>query len=178
MTDQQNNPADNADDKGQTKQVSQGQFTIQQLYLKDASFESPSVPGIFDQDWDPKVNLNLRTVAKKVTEDGVHEVVLTVTVTVNNGEEVAYLAEVQQAGLFVIAAPNDAALQHLLAVFCPTALYPFAREAISNLVSKGGFPQLNLAPVNFDALVRKNAAKRVDDEVQEDGGDEEKGTEH
>jgi len=128
-------------------------FKIQRIYLKDASFESPVTPKIFtDQgQWQPQVALNLHTETTKLEND-LFEVVLTVTVTVKNGDETVYLTEVKQAGLFLAKGIPDERMGPLLGSFCPTQLFPFAREEITSLVQKGGFPQLPLEPVNFDAL--------------------------
>lgn len=129
----------------------ESQFMIQRVYVKDLSFETPNTPAIFKDEWEPKLNLDLNT-SHTLLEENVYEVVLDVTATVNNKEEVAFLAEVKQAGIFTIeGAPADQ-LDHLLNSFCPTILFPYAREAISDMVIKASFPQLVLAPVNFDAL--------------------------
>lgn len=127
------------------------QFMIQRVYIKDLSFETPDSPAIFREEWEPKLNLDLNT-SNTLLEDNVYEVVLQVTATVHNKDRVAFLAEVKQAGIFTIeGAPADQ-LDHLLASFCPNILFPYAREAISDMVIKASFPQLVLAPVNFDAL--------------------------
>jgi preprotein translocase subunit SecB len=102
------------------------QFTILRVYLKDVSFETPNSPAVFTQEWN--------------------------TVTAKQGDKTGFLAEVDQAGVFTVKGFDDAQKGHTLGAFCPNTLYPFAREAISDLVVKGGFPQLLLAPINFDAL--------------------------
>ncbi len=128
-------------------------FKIQRVYLKDASFESPMSPQVFIQQsqWQPQVALNLHTETTKFEND-LYEAVLTVTVTVKNGDDTIYLIEVKQAGLFLIKGLSEERMGPLLGSFCPTQLFPFAREEIYSLVQKGGFPQLPLEPVNFDAL--------------------------
>ncbi len=128
-------------------------FKIQRVYLKDASFESPMTPNVFikQSKWQPQVALNLHTETSKF-DDNLYEAVLTVTVTVKNGEDTMYLTEVKQAGLFSIKGIPEERMGPLLGSFCPTQLFPFAREEIYSLVQKGGFPQLPLEPVNFDAL--------------------------
>lgn len=142
MTDQQNTEAAEA----------QGpQFSLQRIYVRDLSFEAPKSPAIFRQEWTPSVALDLNT-RQKSLEGDFHEVVLTLSVTVKNGEEVAFIAEVQQAGIFLIQGLDEASMSHTLGAFCPNILFPYARECITSLVSRGTFPQLNLAPVNFDAL--------------------------
>lgn len=128
-------------------------FKIQRIYLKDVSYESPQTPAVFagNTNWKPQVALHLNTESTKLEND-LFESVLTVTATVKLGEEVAYLTEVKQAGLFLIKGFEEERLAPMLGSFCPNLLFPFAREAIGSLVQKGGFPQLLLDPVNFDAL--------------------------
>lgn len=128
-------------------------FKIQRVYLKDVSYESPQSPAVFlgNTNWQPNVSLHLNTESAKLEND-VFEVILTVTATVKLAEETAYLAEIKQAGLFLIKGFEAARLGPMLGSFCPNLLFPFAREEIASLVQKGGFPQLLLDPVNFDAL--------------------------
>lgn len=141
MTEQSNNPQQNAD----------AQFMIQRIYIKDSSFEAPNTPTVFQQQWEPELSLDLNTENTQL-EPNVYEVVLTVTATVKNKNAVAFLVEVKQAGIFTIqGAPSDQ-LDHLLGSFCPSILYPYAREIITSQVIRGSFPQLVLAPINFDAL--------------------------
>jgi preprotein translocase subunit SecB len=132
-------------------QENQQNFTIQRIFLKDLSFEAPNSPAIFQKDWNPDVNLDLDTQSRELGE-GVYEVVLRLTVTVKNDEDSAFLCEVQQGGIFTAEQMEAGQLAHCLGAFCPNILFPYARETISSLVVKGTFPQLNLAPVNFDAL--------------------------
>ncbi len=139
MTEEQ---AQNAGDK---------QFAIQKIYVKDVSFETPNSPDIFTKDWQPEINLNLTSDAKQIGEN-VYEVVVSLTVTAKLGDQTAYLCEVQQAGIFTMGGFTEEEASPMLGAFCPNILYPYAREAISSLVRKGGFPQLELAPINFDAL--------------------------
>jgi len=129
------------------------QFALQRIYVKDLSFESPNAPAIFSQEWQPKMNLDLNNKTTKVA-DNIYEVVLAITITVTNGEpaQPAFIVEVQQGGLFLAEGFDEAALQQLLGSYCPTILFPYAREAVSDVVGKGSFPQLLMAPVNFDAL--------------------------
>lgn len=126
-------------------------FQIQRIYTKDISFETPSAPNIFQQEWQPKVKLDLDTSSSELAEH-VYEVILRVTVTASVAEETAFLCEVQQAGIFSIDGIEESQMAHCLGAYCPNILFPYARECITNLVSRGTFPQLNLAPVNFDAL--------------------------
>jgi len=130
----------------------ENQFAIQKIYLKDASFESPKAPRIFAEgELQPSVNVQLNSSSESVAE-GVYEVVLEITATAKVNDSTAFLVEVKQAGVFNIAGFSEENLAGMLGVYCPENLFPFAREAIAELVSKGGFPPLLLAPVNFNAL--------------------------
>ncbi|MDX3773216.1 protein-export chaperone SecB [Chromatiaceae bacterium AAb-1] len=145
---------------GAADQQAQGlQFAIQRIFVKDVSFEVPNAPAIFRKEWKPDVKLDLDTRSEKL-EDDVYLVVLSLTVTTTVGDETAFLCEVQQAGIFSIGQLEDAQMAHMLASFCPNILFPYAREAVSNLVNRGTFPQLNLAPVNFDALFAQYLQQR------------------
>jgi preprotein translocase subunit SecB len=137
------------------------QFGILRIYLKDVSFETPNSPAIFTQDFRPDVKLQVNTSVNEL-EDSLFEVVLNVTVTSQHGEKTAFLVEVQQAGIFQVKGFDETQKSHMLGAYCPETLYPFAREAVSDLVVKGGFPQLLLAPVNFDAVYQQklNQASR------------------
>ncbi|CAJ0992636.1 protein-export chaperone SecB [Pantoea sp. Nvir] len=126
-------------------------FQIQRIYTKDVSFEVPNVPQIFQQEWEPEVKLDLETTSSQLNDE-VFEVVLRVTVIASVGEKIAFLCEVQQAGIFTISGIEVTQRAHCLGAYCPNILFPYVRECINNLVSRGTFPQLNLAPVNFDAL--------------------------
>src|SRR3990167_7645343 len=127
------------------------QFEIQRIFTKDISFEAPNTPHTFVEEWKPEVTLNLETKSNKV-QDNLHEVVLSITATVNSNKKTAFLIEVHQAGVFMINGFTNDQLHQMLGSFCPNILFPYAREVISDMVVRGGFPQLILAPVNFDAL--------------------------
>lgn len=142
------------------EEQAQPQFQIQRIYTKDVSFESPASPAIFQKDWQPEVKLDLDTRSNKLADD-TYEVILALTVTANLGEEVAFLCEVQQAGIFTVGNMPEPQIAHTLGSFCPNTLFPYAREVVSSLVSRGTFPQLNLAPVNFDALFASYVQKRA-----------------
>ncbi len=150
-----------ADKQSETTQPqgSQQQFAIQKLYLKDVSFESPNSPAMFTKEWQPEVNLDMNTNSQTLSE-GVYNVVLTLTATVKNSDQTAFLIEVQQGGIFTVNGFADNEMGHMLGSFCPNILFPYAREAISDLVTKGGFPPLLLAPVNFDALYAQHLAQQ------------------
>ncbi|SET30039.1 protein-export chaperone SecB [Thorsellia anophelis] len=133
------------------QQAPQMTFQTQRIYTKDISFEAPKSPYIFQKDWKPELKLDLDTSSNKLS-DNVYEVTLRVTVTANIEEEVAFLCEVQQAGIFVIDGLEGNQLAHCIGAYCPNILYPFARECVLSLATRGTFPQINLAPVNFDQL--------------------------
>jgi preprotein translocase subunit SecB len=125
-------------------------LALQNVYLKDCSYESPNGPRV-DGNWNPQINLDLQTGSTALGPD-VREVVLTVTVSAKQGEATVFLVEVKQAGLFVIRNIPEAELKRAISTVCPGILFPYARCAISQLVSQGGFPQFLLPPVNFEAL--------------------------
>ncbi|WP_286263426.1 protein-export chaperone SecB [Thalassotalea atypica] len=127
------------------------QFAIQRIYTKDVSFETPNSPAIFQKEWQPEIKLDIDTRSNRLAND-TYEVILSVTVTALVEEQTAFLAEVQQAGIFTIGNMPEGQIAHMIGAFCPNTLFPYARETISGLVNHGSFPQLNLAPVNFDAL--------------------------
>ncbi|MCH1490953.1 MAG: protein-export chaperone SecB [Luminiphilus sp.] len=145
-------------------QAPQQQFTLQRIYTKDVSFESPSTPEVFRKSWQPNVNIDLNTKSARVDEEGNHEVVLTLTVTAKMEDETAFLVEVQQAGIFFVVGIEGEALRQVLATVGPNILFPYARENIDSLVVKGGFPPLMLSPVNFEALYRQALANQAQQE--------------
>lgn len=148
-----------AEPVNQEQQNTETQFMIQRIYVKDSSFETPNTPAVFQKQWEPELTLDLNTTSNQL-ETGVYEVVLTVTATVNNQKEVAFLVEVKQAGIFTIQSAPQNQLDHLLNSFCPNILFPYAREAITSQVIHGSFPQLVLAPINFDALYMQQLAEK------------------
>lgn len=147
------------------EQAPQPQFALQRIYVKDLSFESPNAPAIFQEQWQPQINLDLNTSNSKLT-DTQYEVILSITVTAKVGEKVAFIAEVQQAGVFLVTGIEGPQLAHTLGAFCSTVLFPYARETVDGLVTKGSFPALMLAPVNFDAIFA-DAMRRKQQEAQE-----------
>ncbi|MGE0482867.1 MAG: protein-export chaperone SecB [Gammaproteobacteria bacterium] len=136
-----------------------GQLAIQKIYLKDLSFEAPNSPQVFTEQLNPKADVQFANQALALGDDN-HEVVLTVTVKVQQDERVIYLVEVQQAGIFTVRGFPAEHLPAILATACPNTLFPFAREAICDAVVKGGFPQLLLAPVNFEILYAQELRRR------------------
>lgn len=140
-------------------QNDEAQFMIQRVYVKDLSYEAPNTPAVFQQQWEPELSLDLNTTHTQL-ENGVFEVVLTVTATVANQKATAFLVEVKQAGIFTIQGAAANQLDHLLNSFCPSLLFPYAREAITSQVIRGSFPQLVLAPINFDALYMQQVSEK------------------
>ena len=135
------------------------QITLQTVYLKDCSYESPQGPRLpTNQNWEPKFQLNMNTSGDEIGPD-VREVLLTITLEAKQGESTLYLVEVKQAGVFSISGASPDDLKRLIGSFCPSVLFPYAREAISDLVVKGGFPNFLLPLVNFDALLAQAAAE-------------------
>jgi preprotein translocase subunit SecB len=142
-------------------QAVEAQFMIQRIYIKNLSFETVNTPACFQQQWEPELSLDVNTSHSLIDAQGVYEVVLSVTATVKNKQATIFLVEVQQAGIFTIQGAPEAQVDHLLGSFCPSILFPYAREAISAEVMRGSFPQLVLAPINFDALyVQQQEAKK------------------
>jgi len=131
-------------------------IALQNVYLKDCSYESPNGPRV-DSSFNPQINLDLQTNSTSLGPD-VREVVLTVTVSAKLGEVTVFLVEVKQAGLFVMRNFSEADLKRAVSTVCPGVLFPYARCAVSQLVTQGGFPQFLLPPVNFEALYAANPA--------------------
>lgn len=132
-------------------------FRIHKVFIKDISFESPMSPAVFvgNENWQPQVSLQINTESLQLENDLV-ENTINVQVTVKSEEQVIYLVEVKQAGIFLVKGFQEGAKAHMLGTYCPNILFPFAREEIANLVTKGGFPQLLLEPVNFEALYQQH----------------------
>jgi len=149
MTDSQSPVANSAD----TTPV----LSLQAVYLKDCSFEAPAGPRS-DGDWNPNISLDLQTSSAQIEGD-LREVVLTVTVSAKHGERTLFLVEVKQAGAFVMANLAEDDFKRAVATVAPGVLFPYARAAVSSLVSLGGFPQLLLPPVNFDVLYARSLAE-------------------
>lgn len=126
-------------------------FLINKIYTQNVSFESPNAPAIFAQEYQPQIDMNLNMESGKL-EEGIFHSVLRLTVTVKAGEQTAFLCEVEQAGIFTLQGFEDEELRYMIGSQCPTVLFPYARQAISDLVSRGGFAPLWVEPVSFDAL--------------------------
>ena len=140
------------------------QLVLQKIYIKDFSFESPRAPEIFKADMSPQTELNIRSSSKEVGENA-QEVSLTLTVEATENDKALFLVELEQAGVFIMQGYTEEERQMLVGSYCPNALYPFAREAVSDVVTRGGFPQLLLQPINFDALY----AKAMQEQSQKNG---------
>ncbi len=139
-------------------------FSIQKIYVKDLSFESPDTPGAFSfTKWEPKIELNLNNAHNSI-DDKLYEAVLTITATVKHQDKTAYLVEVQQAGIFAVVGFNENDKKYLLGSQCMNILFPYARETISDLSTRGGFPPLILSPVNFDALYQQHMQQQASKE--------------
>lgn len=154
MADEQANGAAGA------PQAAQAQFTMQKMYLKDASFEAPNSPAIFGEQAQPSLQLNLEQ-GVTVLSEGVYEVVLALTLTCTVGDKTAYLVEVKQAGIFSMVGFDARSLDMMLGIYCPNALFPYGRQTISDLIQSGGFPPFLLQPINFEAMYAEQLKRRA-----------------
>jgi preprotein translocase subunit SecB len=137
------------------------QFTVEKIYVKDVSFEAPGTPQVFNEVAQPQLAMNLNQRVQRLS-DNAFEVVLGVTLTCKlDDDKTAYLAEVQQAGVFGLAGFDDATLDAMLGTHCPNTLYPYARQTISDLIQAGGFPPFLLQPINFEALYAEGLRQRA-----------------
>jgi len=139
-------------------EAAQHVFLIQKIYTKDISFESPNAPGIFATEFQPQLSIDLNVETKKLDGDMYH-VVVRVTATTKVDDKVAFLCEVEQAGVFTISGFTEEEMGYMLAVQGPGILFPYAREVVSDLVARGGFPQLLLEPVNFELMYHDHLQK-------------------
>ncbi len=149
------------------------QLLLQKIYIKDFSFESPKAPAVFASKVSPQTRLDIKSSANELAPD-TQEVVLTLTLEAKDHDETLFLVEIEQAGLFRLEGYSAEERQVLIGSYCPGALYPFAREAIADVVTRGGFPQLLLQPINFDGLY----AQAVENRAAGNGGPEEIRREH
>lgn len=143
---------------------SQEQFGIQNIYIKDISFEAPNSPDIFTEKWKPQLEMEMSNNIKQLNEE-TYEVVLNLTVTVKAEEKTAFLVEVHQGGIFALKGFPKDKLSYMLNSYCPNILFPYARETVSSIVTRGGFQALWLAPLNFDALY----SQRLQQQQQQQG---------
>jgi len=135
-----------------TKESPHAEFLIQRLYIKDVSFESPQSPEVFKHNVQPTISVNINTTSNPLTEENTHEVVLTTTITAAQENKNVFLVEVKQAGVFILKNIPKENLAAVLSVTCPTILFPYLRETVTSLATKGGFPNFYLSPINFEAL--------------------------
>ena len=159
------------DDK---KDEAEKRISINKIYLKDFSFESPQAPAIFRSgEWKPQTNLNLRS-SHNVVDGNLHEVVLTITVDAKDGDTTLFLVEIQQSGMFEITGYDGEELKAVVGSFCPNTLFPYARESIAAVIQKGGFPEFVLQPINFDALFMQSRAQAAQAEAEAEAEGSEK----
>lgn len=141
----------------------QPQFQIQKVYVKDLSFTIPESDKIWSTAWKPELHTDIKVEATDLPEENTYESVLTLEVKVQNEGVTAFEIEVKQAGIFTVANMQEGQLDHAKKAFCPNILYHYAREAVSDLVTNGGFPQLCLSAVNFDAMYQDSLQQPADD---------------
>lgn len=137
------------------------QLLLQKIYIKDFSFESPGAPAIFTSKVSPQTRLDIKSSASELAPD-TQEVVLSLTLEAKDQDKTLFLVEIEQAGLFRIEGYSDEEQRMLIGSYCPGTLYPFAREAIADIVTRGGFPQFLLQPINFDGLYAQSIKNRDD----------------
>ncbi|QDI05025.1 protein-export chaperone SecB [Xanthomonas cerealis pv. cerealis] len=135
-------------------------FTIEKIYVKDVSFESPNAPAVFNDNVQPELQLNLNQRVQRLNEQA-FEVVLAVTLTCTAAGKTAYVAEVQQAGVFGLVGLDPQAVDVLLGTQCPNILFPYVRSLVSDLIQAGGFPPFFLQPINFEALYAETLRQRA-----------------
>jgi preprotein translocase subunit SecB len=141
-------------------------FTVEKVYAKDVSFEVPGAPAVFNEQTQPQLQMNLQQAVQRLN-DSAYEVVLGINLTCTIGDKSIYVAEVKQAGVFGLAGFDAAALDGMLGVHCPTVLYPYARQLISDLIQAGGFPPFFLQPINFEALYAEGLRQRAAQQAAE-----------
>lgn len=141
-----------AEDQNKKESETERVVALQTMYIKDVSFEAPNSPAVFlETDVSPETKINLSNTHNKIGDDS-YDVQLKVKVESTYGEKTMFVAEVEQAGVFLIKGYSEEEIKGLIAVFCPNTLFPFIRELVASLVTKGGFPALLLQPINFDAI--------------------------
>ena len=155
MTDQ-TTPAAGADAAAQ-----QAQFSVEKIFVKNVSFEAPNAPHIFNEQGQPQLNMDLNQKVARLA-DNAFEVALAVTLTCRLNDKTVYLAEVEQAGVFGLAGFDDRTLDMMLGTYCPNVLFPYVRQAVSDLILAGGFPPFYLQPINFEALYAEGLRRRAD----------------
>ena len=141
-------------------------FTVEKVYAKDVSCDVPGAPAVFNEQTQPQLQMNLQQAVQRLN-DSAYEVVLGINLTCTIGDKSIYVAEVKQAGVFGLAGFDAAALDGMLGVHCPTVLYPYARQLISDLIQAGGFPPFFLQPINFEALYAEGLRQRAAQQAAE-----------
>lgn len=150
-----------ADETAALPEQNSAQFVVQRIYVKDVSFEAPGAPAVFSEPGQPKLELNMNQKVTGLGQDS-YEVSLTLTLTCTINDKPAYLVEVEQAGVFGIAGFDARNLDAMLGTYCPNALFPYARQVISDLIQSGGFPPFFLQPINFDSLYAEGLRRRAE----------------
>jgi len=153
----------------QTAAPQGAQFMVHKLYLKNVSYEAPGVPAAFQEQAMPQLQLNLNQKVSRFEADA-YEVVLSITLTCTINEKTAYLAEVEQAGIFGLAGFDDASLDMMLGTHCPNVLFPYARQALGDLIAHGGFPPFLLQPINFESIYAEQVRRRMEQAQQPTAG--------
>lgn len=138
-------------------------FTVEKIYVKDVSFEVPGAPAIYSENVAPELNLNLNQRVQRLNENA-FEVVLGVTLTCKAGDKTAYVAEVQQAGVFGLVGLDPQTIDALLGTQCPNILFPYVRQLLSDLIQAGGFPPFFLQPINFEGLYAETLRQRAQEQ--------------
>jgi preprotein translocase subunit SecB len=154
---------DNQVDSAAATKPAETRFGVQRIYVKDASFEAPDTPECFRRTYTPQVNFSINSRSKKLDNNS-YEVVLRLTADVKQDDKTVFLVEVQQAGIFEVTGLEGERLEQVLTITCPTVLFPYGREAVDALVTKGSFPALMLAPINFEAVymqAKRNQAEKA-----------------
>jgi preprotein translocase subunit SecB len=137
------------------------QFTVEKIYVKDVSFEAPNTPQVFNEQGQPQLSMNLNQKVGRLEGD-LFEVILGVTLTCTLNDKTVYLAEVEQAGIFVLSGFDERTLDMMLGTYCPNVLFPYVRQSISDLITNGGFPPFYMQPINFEALYAEGLRRRAE----------------
>ncbi len=140
-------------------------FSIDKIYVKDLSLEVPNAPQVFLEQAQPQLEVQLASSGERLPQDGLYEVVVTLTVTAKAGDKTVFLVEAAQAGIFTISGVPEQDLDPVLGIACPNILFPYARETIASTINRAGFPAVNLAPVNFEAIY----AQRLQEQQAQNG---------
>lgn len=154
--------------------MTEQQFEINKIYTKDISAESPSAPEIYKLPWEPEINLNLGNNAQQLEEDGLFEVTLVLTVTATLEGQTAYVIEVEQAGIFTLVGFAEEQQAYMIGAMIPNILFPYARETISSLSQKAGFPPMLLNPIDFNGLFQQHLEERAAAEKDKESPEETK----